>query len=330
MKELKNDLKSKNIRGLYLFYGEEAYLKKYYEAALIEAVVTAAADMNTSFFAEKGAAVAAIIDMAETMPFLSERRILIIRNSGLFESGRKEDSERITDFFPNIPDTACLVFIEDVVDKRLKTFKALSKSGLAVDFKVPSESELAIWVHKIIKKEKMAINEDAVPYLIKCCGWKMDSILLELQKLFAFKKENESITVEDIDLITTKTLESRIFDLVDAIGNKKAANALTVYHNLLLLKEHPIMILTMITRQFRLIYQAKYLQQRGFSINQVIDAMGQRSFIVKECLEESKNFTMDGIKQALNDCLSTDVSIKSGKIEASLGVEVLIADYSKR
>ena len=115
--------------------------------------------------------------------------------------------------------------------------------------------------------------------------------------------------------------------MVAAIGNKRSAEALKIYNNMLLYKESPIMILAMIARQFRIILQSKYLAKKGKGNDEIAAMIKQRSFVVRECIKQGKNFDNATILDALNDCYECDMKIKRGEIDDRLGVEMIIMKY---
>lgn len=329
MKQLKNDLKNKKFKNLYLFYGAEEYLKKAYENRFINSIVPQGTEMmNLDIFDAKSIKASEIIDASDTMPFMNDYRLVIIRESELFSIGRKDDTELMSDYVKSIPENTVLVFVENKVDKRNKLFKAVNTFGYCADFKTPSDKELIEWVQGIFNKNGKQISGSDAMLVLRNAGSNMETVENEINKLIDFKKAGNTITKKDIDEICTKSLESKIFDLVDAIGNKKADKALNIYNNLILLKESPIMILTMIARQFRIIIQCKHLLDKRLSIDDIAQAISQRSFVVREAVKQSKNFSSDTILNAVNDCLDCDVRIKTGKISDKLGVEILIIKYS--
>jgi len=124
-------------------------------------------------------------------------------------------------------------------------------------------------------------------------------------------------------------LESHIFDLLKAMGYKKTDEALKIYSNLINNKEHPIKILSMITRQIRLILQVKYLSEQGFNAKKISESIKEPFFVVNDCLKQAQLFTLDKLKEGINDCLETDIASKTGKMDPNLAVEIFLVEFSK-
>ena len=331
MKELKKQLKQKNIASCYLFYGTEQYLKKYYTNFLKNTVLdTSDQTMNLDIFEGKKYSVSIILDSTETLPFLSQKRVVIIKESGLFQAGRKEDSEKMAEYIQNIPDTSCIIFVENEIDKRTKLYKSILKHGYVVEMNTPSEKELILWITKKCKENQLQIENHTAVYLLRTVGGEMIQLEEEIKKLSHFLTEKTMITTKDIDAICTKSLETKIFDLVDAVENGRCKEALTIYHNLILIKESPLMVLAMVIRQFRIILQCKILLEQGENQNQIGQKIGIRDFVVRQCLKQAKYFKKEDLQKALESCLKTDINIKTGKENPELAVELLLLQYNNK
>lgn len=330
MNELENQIKTRKFSQSYLFFGEEPFLKNLYKERLKKAMLDETAEMmNFNYYEEKFLSVSSIIDTAETLPFLSEKRLVMVKNSGLFYTGRKDDSEKMSDYLKKVPQTSCILFLEEQVDKRGKLYKTIAKYGYAVEFKMLSEKELIFWITKQFQNNKISIESQIASYLIYTVGGNMNDLSQEIKKLCDYKGQNENITAMDIDCVCIKSLEAKIFDLVAAIGNQKLEKAIEIYSNLLFMKQSPIMILVMIIRQFRFILQCQCLLKEGLELSFIAQKLGQRDFVIKQWVNQSKNFSFEKLQKALEDCLKTDIQIKTGKMNSEMAVELLIIKYSQ-
>lgn len=329
MKELENIFKSKSFNGVYLLFGEENYLKRYYEEKFRQEILEESSRiMNMDIFEGKSLEAQNIIDSVSTAPFISEYRLVLVKASGFFNAGKKEDTDKLSDFINKLPEFSILLFIEDTVDKRNKLYKTISKVGLAVELNTPKEPEIIKWVTNFFIVKDKLISKDCVIKFIRTVPYDLDTIFFEADKLINYKGKHKKITEEDINTVCTKSLEIKIFDLVKAVGEKKLEKSLDIYNNLIVMKEQPLMILAMLTRQFRLILQCKSLSLKGYSLNEIADKLEVRSFVVKECLNQGKNFKFNTLLKGLNESLETDINIKTGRLNDKLAVEVFIIKYS--
>lgn len=313
---LEKQLKKEEYNNLYLFYGEE-YLKKYYESKYKAAILkNSLEDMNLNIIEGK-TTIKEIADKANQVPFMSPYRLVLVRNSGFFaKSGT--DMESLSELTSTI-----IIFTEKEVDKRVGAYKTLAKKGLAVEMKIPKENELVNWLGDFFKDNKTAIKKSDIIYLLQITPPDMQMIKKEAEKLAS----HGEITREVIDQLVTKSPDLKIFDMLKFLGQKDVKKALQIYNNMLDNRTEPLMILAMIIRQFRLILRVKALSHSGVPLDNIVSKLKSRSFIVRECLAQSKNFKFNTLIQALEDCLNTDIAIKTGKISPPLGVELLIVKY---
>jgi DNA polymerase-3 subunit delta len=323
MKVINEHIKNNDFQQMYLIYGEEEYLKKQYRDKLRNAV---AGDdtMNYSYFEGDKISVKEVLAMAETLPFFAEKRLIIVENSGFFKSSQDE----LADYLKNMPDYLIFVFVEKEVDKRNKVYKAVSAGGYVCEMKPQTTSVLVQWIAGLLKAEGKTIDRAAVDLLLEKTGAGMELIKTELEKLVCYCMDKQAITKEDVENVCTTQTVSRIFDMITAIATKKQKQALDLYYDLLTLKEPPMRILYLLARQFNGILQVKEAGSRGISNAQLAKDMGVAPFIVGKYAAQAKYFEKSQIVQALKDFADTEESVKTGKIEDKLGVELMIVKYS--
>lgn len=329
MKTLENHIKNKTFSNIYVIFGEEEYLKNIYEKKLISNIIDENFKMmNFDIFEGKNVNISNIIDACDTIPFMSDYRIVILKNTGLIYDGKKDDTIKLENYLHTLPKTTILIFIEEKIDKKLKIFKTISNMGTFHKIDILSENELVNWILNIFKDNNKNISAKEAIYIIRNIGFNMEILLNEINKLISFKGSSTKITINDIDNICTKSIESKIFDLINFMSNKDMDNAIKIYKNLIINKTSPFVILNMISRQFRIILQTKYLYNKNYSINNIVSELELRDFIVKEAIKQSKNFSIKILLQAINECLEIDNNIKTGKIIDEIAIELLIIKYS--
>ena len=328
VKTIKNDLKNRTGKRVYLLYGEERYLLNYYARAFTDTWLDAPARlMNRDVFDGK-AETARIMDAANTMPFLSDTRLVYARDTRLFTAGRKDETEAMAEYLPDIPESTILIFVESEVDKRNRLYKKTAELGRAVAFVTPAESELTEWVMNIFKKKGQTITAENARRLLRTVLHNMEAVYAEADKLSDYAGERKEITAEDIQTVCSPSLETRIFDLVDAVGYGRGADALGMYRRMLIMKEQPLVILAMLARQFRLVLQCKAYGEKKAGSGEIAKALDLRGFIVDECLRQSRHFTVERLIDALRDCGDLDLRVKTGLINVETGVETLIIRYA--
>lgn len=326
MKSLLEDLNRGEFKKVYLLYGEESYLKNLYKHKLKDALIPTDDNMNLSSYQGKHINVREVIDQAETMPFFADKRMILIENSGFFKNASPEMAE----YIPIIPDSTCMVFVEDEVDKRGKVFKSVKSAGRVVELKRQDEKSLERWILSSLKKEHKNITQATMHLFLEKTGTDMENIQKELEKLVCFSMGRDVITDSDVEEICTTRTVNKIFDMINAIAERKQKKALELYYDLLALKEPPMRILFLITRQFNLLMQVKELKQQGYDASALASKVGLQSFIVKNYIRQSEAFTLERLKQAVIDCVNAEESVKTGRMIDVLSVELIIVQYSQK
>ena len=161
-----------------------------------------------------------------------------------------------------MPDTARLFFLESkALPKRHPVLKLAqsSEAGHVKTFEVPRGNQLARWVRTKVKQAEAEIEPRAVQALCTFVGDDLYQLNQEIEKLAAYTDGQRAISFEDIQLLTPHARQASIFDMVDALGQRDGKTASRIYHTLLDAGDHPLALLAMITRQFRLLIQVKEL-----------------------------------------------------------------------
>ena len=321
MKVLAQDIKSREFKPVYLIYGEEAFLKKSYKNQMREAI---AGDdtMNSHSFEGKGMDLKEIISLADTMPFFGEKRLIMIEDSGLFKSG---GGETLVEYLPHMPDTTCIVFVESEVDKRNRLYKKIKDLGYAAEMTRQNASQLAAWAGRILAKEGKKITGHTMELFLSKTGDDMENIQMELEKLISYTMGREVVTDEDVEEICTVRVTNKIFDMVAAIVNRKTKAAMDLYEDLLTLKEPPMRILFLIARQFNQILQVKELMGQGMDRSSIASKLKMQPFVVGKVMPQARNFSREQILSYVNLCVDAEESVKTGRLNERLAVELLIA-----
>lgn len=325
MKRIAQDIKSGQLGRIYLLYGEEAYLRRQYRDNLRKALVPEDDTMNCSVYSGKDINTNEVVDLAGTMPFFAERRVIIIENSGWFKSG----NEQIVTLVKTLADTTYLIFVEEEVDKRSKLFKAVTANGYAALCEMQDESMLKKWVLKLLKEENKLITPDALELLLDKTGTSMENIRREVEKLVCYKYYEEGITAADVEALCIVQIQNQVFDMVEAVAQKKQKQALKLYYNLLALKEAPMKILALIARQFNMLLQVKEMKAKGYQEGDIARQTGLNPYYLKKkYIPQAAQFKLPQLKEALKTCVEAEESVKTGRMPDVLSVELIIVSLS--
>ena len=182
MKNLMKILRQGQFKQIYLIYGEEGYLKRQYRDRFVKAMLPDGDTMNYAHYEGKNINVREVIDLAETLPFFAERRLIVFEDTGFFKSAGAE----LADYIKDMPDTTYFIFVENEVDKRSKLYKAVKAKGYIVELSTQDEGTLKRWVQGIVRREKKQISDSVILYFLNKVGTDMENIQRELEKVFCY------------------------------------------------------------------------------------------------------------------------------------------------
>lgn len=337
-KEVLNDIKKNELKPVYLFYGNEVFLRDFCVKEIKKTYVDASLEsMNYIEMDGKEVQVSEVVNASETLPFMADKKIVIVNDCQWFSSNVKSNEiEELIKYLKRPSDTTSLIFIvkSDSIDKRKKQVKEIKKLNGMIEFSKIKGKDLTKWISKIFKKNGKMIKENEIKSFIQITGYidnnsnkNLYDLENEVIKVSNYLGERKQVEQEDIEKILVKSLQNNIFRLVDGIGNKNYNQSIFMFNEMILSNEPPQLIIYMIIRQFRLLIMAKLLQSRGYSIGNISKKMGVPNFVARKLISQSNNFNIDELKEGLKKCLESDKKIKKGEMDSKLAVEVLIMSF---
>lgn len=325
MKNINKQIKENNLSHIYLLYGEEDYLKKSYKNKLKNAIVSPEDTMNFNYFYGTGINFNEVIDIAETMPFFAERRLILIEDSEAFKSSKEE----LIQYMETLPEATYFIFVESEVDKRSRMYKKIKELGYPCEFKRQSKEDLSKWALGIISAEHKKITYDTMELFLTKTGDDMENISRELEKLLSYICNKDVITAEDVEQICATEITGKIFEMIDAMGLKNKDRLFSLYRDLLFIKEPPMRILYLLERQLNIMLQVKELNENGYSAKTISEKIKLNIYAVNKTLKQIKNFNKDVLINALSDMADMEEMIKTGSLTDKIAVEIFLVKYSE-
>ncbi len=320
---IREDIKNHTFHPFYLLYGPESYLKRMYWQQLTEAIL-GGDTMNYHHLKERGADIRTIIETADTLPFFSEHRLIVIENCGLFKKSCKE----LVDYLPGMPETSILMFVEEAVDERNGLFKAVRERGVIFECARQDRKSLSSWAARILKNEGRLITGSAMDLLLDQAGDDMEFLYNELQKLISYTEGRPSVTKEDVQAVCYAPITGQIFQMAQAISAKDRKKALALYSDLLAVKEKPLNILWRLTGQFNDLFQIRSLAESGADNAAISKLLKKNQYVVARLRTQARSFPPGALEEALESCAGADAAVKSGEISDQLAVEMLLVQLS--
>ncbi|WP_069997935.1 DNA polymerase III subunit delta [Cellulosilyticum sp. I15G10I2] len=319
-------MQTKQLDQCYLLIGEDAWSKNQFIIELKNKVLTSGYEMMNYYEAkDKEIVVSKLIEIAETLPFFAERKMIYIKESGFFKTGKKEETEKFESFMQSMPDYLTLIIDEKEIDKRSKLYKTIKAKYTVCVFDYPGEEYVLKILEEKIKHYKVRIDKQTLLFFLRNMPEDIAYIIGEFDKLIAYA-DDKPINKQMIEEVCVFSLEKRIFELVKRIAHRNAQDAFKIYHTLIQSKESPIGILVLIARQYRIMLQIKYLLKNNMAPKEIASRMKLPYFALKEIIEQVNLYSFKQLEEILGRCLETDKDIKNGRMNSVGRVEVLMIE----
>jgi len=325
MPSIKDDLKSGSIKNVYLLWGEEDFLRDFYKKSLTDAVVDKATfDFNYKEFSLRSPDNDEIEDFLNSYPFMAEKKLLYIKDSGLFKSASESDKKFWSKILGDVPPYAVILFSETTVDKRNAIYKEINKSFLAEEFPLQKKQDLVSWVSRYMGQYQKAMTTEVIEYFLDCCTNRMYLLKNELEKLASYKHNEKHITKADVDKCCCKVPESTVWEMIDDALAGNAAKASEKLSELRSLRQEPIPINAAIFSKYST-YRKEKLLSAKFTSRDIAAKTGQKEYFVKLHLAQIKGLSLSYFDKVLSLCANADRRIKQGLSDGWTEIEIIFS-----
>jgi len=318
-----NHINKKQLSNIYLICGEEEFNKKICKQKLIECILEEPPEgnMNYHFYDNTSFNIPDFVEQASTLPFFANRQLLVVSGSNLFKS-----SSTLTDKLSEIPDSTYIIFYESAFDKRNALYKYVKSNGTIFELNHESDTALPMWIARHLNQFDYKITMRAAKLIISKAGVDKSALSCELEKLIAYTADTKTIDIDAVEAVCTTLLTNKIFAMMDYIVSGKKTEALNLYRDLVLAKESPAKILSLLSRHYNILTQLKDMP-RETDMN-IAKKLSVPSFAVKKYKSQASLYNKQSIMKCLNACANTETDFKTGKIQPQLAIEILIIQLS--
>ena len=334
---MEQELKKGKLNNIYLLYGEEQYLldtcvkkiKKLFGETL----------PGINFIQIDQANVDSLITEIQTPAFGYEKKLIIVKNSGLFKKVKTVTKKKtanisletkIADYIEEnkkiINDSAILVFIETEIEKN-NLAKTIEKNGVVCNFERLKPAQISSRLKAICSAYKVKIDNSTMEIFIQTCGTNMQVLINEIRKLIEYAGENGTITKEAINLLSIKELEAVIFDLTDSLGKKDIKNALDILNELLYNKEPIQKILVTLYNHFKKLYLTELSLEYNRNITESLNLKPNQLFLANKYKMQARYFNKNILRKILQELIDLDYNYKQGNIDINIGLEAILCTY---
>ncbi len=324
-------LKSGQIAPLYLFEGEERYLRDQALKKLTEAAIDVSVrDFNFAAISVAQGDLDEALALAEQFPMISPRRMIVVTG---FEAISDDDQLELLKAYLKKPvDTSVLVFVSDGLDNRRNISTALRKGCEVVSFDALEERDSAPnWIRDYVTRAGCSIDPASATYLVGMVGVDLMRLSNELEKLIAFVGDKGRITQNEIDELVRHSREHSNFELTDAVVDGDRKKALSLLHRIFdNASENPqtlsLMILGAIASNYRKMLGAKELMKQNAPNSEVARIVGMSPYVVGRFNERVRRVETEHILKGIQRIAATDVMLKTSMATPRLLLELLICE----
>ncbi len=304
-------IKKGECKGVYLLEGVEENMKATSLQALRKAILPEGMEELNEALLENPPT-SALVAAAETLPFLADKRLVIVReHAGLL---RGEADERLIDYLAHVPPTAIVVFVHrGKADARKKLYKAIAKHGQVVSFGTLSDAELNAWICKAFSAQEKECPPSVASLLAFTSGSDTALLRTEIDKLVHYTGDRRQITDEDVRAIATRSIEYTVFNMVDAVVAGQEGRAFSLLRDMLVSGEERLGILAMLLRQYRMLQHVKIMQYEKRTPQQMQQDLGVKGFVLDRYLRQARSLTGSQVKRAVEICMNMEYLVKSGQ-----------------
>ena len=335
--QLKKDLADQRPGRLYLFHGEETYLRDYYLEELRKQILTGGMEaFNFHEISAKDMSPRRLEEELDCLPMMAQRTLVQVNDFDLFKAGA-QDGEQYARLLEGLPEYVCLVFVYDLIPyeksaKRSTKGKkkesgqkekakkkgegqaslsdVFKKNGVVVNFARQDQWDLVKWVRRRFRALGKDIEPNLASELIFLCGDLMTNLVGEIEKIGAYAK-GDQITRRDIEAVATPQLDTVVFQMTDAIGEGKFDRAAQVLGELFQMQVKPEVIMAALGRNMRQLYSARLAMERGKGASYVATLWGISSYPAEKLMGAARRFSLPWCRRAVVRCGQADLAIKS-------------------
>ena len=329
IEELEKQLKKGELKSLYLLYGEELFLLETSLKKIRKLFGKAIKGINDIHIDETN--YAELITNLETPSFGYEKKLIIARNTGLLKKeGKRKNAElakvkqKISDYLKDNQEIL-LVFVEEEVDTKQELYTTISEWGEICKFDAQKPIQIERRLTEICHAYQVSIEGYVLKYLIECCGTNMQDLMNEIRKLIEYVGKGGTIQKEDIDQLSTKKLESVIFDLTDSLGKKDTVKALEVFYHLIYAKEPLPKIFITLYHHIKKLYLVTLCTINNKDIISSLHIKPNQTFLVNKYKTQAKCFGEKELRKILQDLIDLDIQYKNGLMDLQIGLETILA-----
>lgn len=318
----------KDLKPVYLIHGsEELRLDRAVRRLKERLGRVADLDFNLQVFDGETADADEVVSAANTLPFMSERRLVVVRNVERMAAG---GLEALAAYAADPAEYTTLVLVATKVDRRWRLFKTVQAAGGAAEYAAPKRHEYPRWVADMFKERGKTVDPDAAELLVEAVGRDLRKLSVEVDKIASYAGEKDRLRAEDMAEIVTATAPASVFDFTDRLGERDCAGALRSLARLLDGGEDVLGVHAMSLWHLRRLIGAQAMRARGVGGAEAGKAIGAAEWQVRKLLAQAERFAPGELTAALTRAAEAEARMKTSREEPRLAFERWVVSVCDR
>ncbi len=309
---------------IYLLYGEfESDIEKYIDKLVKDNNIDTKVVYNY-----KDTSIEDVVEECSYTDLFGNKKMVILNDCTFLTGKDTLESDLMGKYLDNPNKDVILVFkiVTDKLDERKKLVKTIKSVAIVKEFKLLDEKNLDSYIKNYFESLEFRIDSLSINEIVSRLSSNTKVIDSELDKLYLYKLNDKTIELEDVKKVITRYEDNTIFKLVDAVVKRDKEKIFYLYKELLNNKEEPIMILTMLANQFRLMYQSKVLYNEGLSFKEIASKLKEHPYRVQLAIHNSNDLNKKELKKIIQRLADTDYQIKSGIMDKEKALEMFFLE----
>ena len=315
-------LKRNDFSGAFMFHGNEEFVKDGLLHMLLQTLDEGTRDLNVETFEE--ADYTAVRTACETLPFFTERRMVICRALPV-----EDTAKQFIDYLPCVPPSTTLVFfVRGKASSNLSIVKTFISLGREVLFSELTPADAVKWLLQRCKKLGSAITEKDAYYLVKLVGTDMTVLAAEFEKAVAYTGDGKEVTRAVIDTIVTPSLESDTFRIIDLLADGRKQEGLLALKKLLDSGASAMGLATLFGKRMQTILKVrKLIDEEGLKRSDAAKALALNSHIALKNYDFAKHYSYTKIAEIGKAFADVGFLNNSGIMKDTQALEVAFYKY---
>jgi DNA polymerase-3 subunit delta len=339
--ELRNQLKRRQIASVYVLFGPETNLRDLAARTISDFSFGAGdlRDFNESEFSlNTDGNLQRAFAAANQLPMMAARRVIRITDVRVSASGHRdtitEDDESVLlEYLKDPSPSSVVIFVADELNGVRKMGKFLRTNTAAIEFVPLDDSEMAKWARDKFRLAGAEVDEQTLRHFLALVGNDSARLSNEVEKLATAALPGNEVTGDLVESLVPNSRELTNFELTDTLVGKNKKRSLTLLRKILDDGGEPLMILGLISYNFRRLLMAKDMMRQGKDRGEVTRVLNLRYRDQEDFLATARRADAEVLQLAIKRIAEADLAIKSsiggsGPVGARLQIEILVTELA--